>query len=343
MAQYRLREVVVNLSCGHPESRQVNLQWPVGGRPVNDQDLRRVIIEGRQRATYEGRETIHVLPLSFEVDETPGVVDPRQLHCEQLMARLHVIDTGATALRNLMAMVESSELNVAELVSAPFAAGLATLVADERELGATVIDMGGGTTGMAVFCEGQVLHTTQIPIGGVHVTNDLARVLSTPVAHAERLKTLYGNAESSPDDEREMLPIPLVGEEEHQIAKVPRSMIVNIIRPRLEETFEMVRDRIDGSGLGRAAGTRVVLTGGACQLSGAREMAARILGRQVRLGRPHGLRGLPDSASGPAFATASGLLGWASGQGRAIADFDLETERPGGWIRRFVDFLKERV
>jgi cell division ATPase FtsA len=106
-------------------------------------------------------------------------------------------------------------------------------------------------------------------------TNDLARMLSTPVAHAERLKTLYGNAQSCPDDEREMLPVPLVGEEEHQIAKVPRSMVVNIIRPRLEETFEMVKERLDGSGLTRAAGTRVVLTGGACQLGGARELAGR--------------------------------------------------------------------
>ena len=133
---------------------------------------------------------------------------------------------------------------------------MAVLVEDERELGATVLDMGGGTTGMAVFAEGHVLHTAQLPIGGVHVTNDIARLLSTTVVHAERLKTLHGNALASPDDEREMLPVPLVGEEEHQIAKVPRSMVVNIIRPRLEETFEMVKERLDNCGLTRAAGTR---------------------------------------------------------------------------------------
>ena len=161
---------------------------------------------------------------------------------------------SSTALRSLGACIARCDLDIGELVSAPMAAGLATLVADERELGATVIDMGGGTTGMAVFAEGQLLHTAQLPVGGVHVTNDLARLLSTPVAHAERLKTLYGNVQSSPDDEREMLPVPLVGEEEHQIAKVPRSMVVNIIRPRLEETFEMVKERLDGSGLTRAAG-----------------------------------------------------------------------------------------
>ena len=187
---------------------------------------------------------------------------------------------------SLGACIARCDLDIEELVSAPLAAGLATLVEDERELGATVIDMGGGTTSMAVFAENQLMHTAQLPVGGVHVTNDLARLLSTPVAHAERLKTLYGNVQSVPDDDREMLPVPLVGEEDHQLAKVPRSMVVNIIRPRLEETFEMVKDRLDSSGLARAAGNRVVLTGGACQLAGAREMAARILNKQVRLGRP---------------------------------------------------------
>jgi cell division protein FtsA len=196
---------------------------------------------------------------------------------------------------------------------------------------------------MAVFAEGRVRHTAQLPIGGSHVTNDIARLLSTTVAHAERLKTLFGNCEGSPDDEREMLPVPLVGEEEHQLVKIPRSMVVSIIRPRLEETFELVRERLEGSGLGRAAGTRVVLTGGACQLPGAREMAARILGRQVRLGRPTNLRGLPDSASGPAFATAGGLLAWAAGVGRPLVDVDLVPPRPPGWLGRVVNFLKERV
>ncbi|MBV9757442.1 MAG: cell division protein FtsA, partial [Alphaproteobacteria bacterium] len=196
---------------------------------------------------------------------------------------------------------------------------------------------------LAVFAESQVLHTAQLPVGGQHVTNDIARLLSTTIGHAERLKTLYGNAEPSFDDEREMLPVPLVGEDDHQITKVPRSMVVSIIRPRLEETFELVRDRIDASGLGKAAGARVVLTGGACQLPGAREMAARILGRQVRRGRPHSLRGLPDAASGPAFATAAGLLSWAAGAGRDIPDIDLDAERPPGWARRFVNFLRERL
>ena len=343
MAGTRLRDVTVNLSCGQPESRLFNVQWPVGGRAVNEQDIRRVLQEGRARAASEGREIIHALPLSFTADDMQGVTDPRGLHCETLTGRMHVVDALSTALRTLGAAMARCDLDIAELVSSPMAAGLATLVEDEKQLGAMVLDMGGGTTGMAVFAEGQLLHTAQLPIGGSHFTNDIARLLSTPVAHAERLKTLYGSAHASPDDEREMLPVPRVGEEEHQIAKVPRSMVVNIIKPRLEETFEMVKERLDGSGLARIAGTSTVLTGGASQLSGAREMAARILGRTVRPGKPMPLRDLPDSACGPAFATAVGLLTWAAGEGRTLSDIDPIGERPTGWVGRFVNFLRDRV
>jgi cell division protein FtsA len=343
MADTRLRSITVNLSCGQPESRLFNVQWPVGGRAVTEADIRRVLFEARARAGSEGREIIHALPLTFAADDMQGVHDPRGLHCETLTARVHVVDAVTTALRTLGACMARCDLDIAELVSAPMAAGIATLVEDEKQLGATVLDMGGGTTGMAVFAEGQLLHTAQLPVGGVHVTSDIARVLSTPLGHAERLKTLYGSAQASPDDDREMLPVPLVGEDEHQIAKVPRSMVVKIIAPRLEETFEMVKERLEGSGLGRAAGTRVVLTGGASQLPSAREMAARILGRQVRHGRPGALRGLPESAGGPAFATAVGLLGWAAGEGRVLHDIDLDAEPSRGLLRWVVNFLRERV
>ena len=342
MADTRLRSVTVNLSCGVPESRLFNVQWPVGGRAVNDADIRRVLLEGRSRAASEGREIIHAMPLSFAADDEVGLIDPRGLHCDVLTARLHVVDAVQTALRTLGACMARCDLDINELVSSPMAAGLSTLVEDERLLGATVLDMGGGTTGMAVFADGQLLHTGQMPIGGVHVTNDIARVLSTPVAHAERLKTLSGSVLSSPDDERELLAVPMVGEEEHHINRVPRSMLVSIIQPRLEETFEMVKERLEATGLVRAAGHRIVLTGGASQLSGVREMAHRILGGQVRAGRPVPLRGLPDTATGPAFATAVGLLGWTAGEGRTLHDLDLDTDTPRSLLRRVADFLRNR-
>jgi cell division protein FtsA len=343
MADTRLRAVTVNLTCGQPVSRLFNVQWPVGGRAVTENDIRGVLNEGRARSEVDGREAIHVLPLNFAVDATDHVIDPRGLFCTTLNARLHIIDAAATALRTLESCISRCDLEIEDLVSAPLAAGLSSLVPEERELGATIIDMGGGTTSMAVYAEKQMMHTAQLPIGGLHVTKDLAIGLSTTLVHAERLKTLFGNVESSPDDEREMLPVPLMGEEDHQLAKVPRSMVVNIIRPRIEETFEYIKDRLDASGMGRAAGNRVVLTGGACQLPGVREMAARMLSRQVRLGRPAALRGLPDLASGPAFSTAAGLLSWAAGDGRPFQDINLNGETTVGMFRRLVNFLKERV
>ncbi len=340
-ADTRLRAVTVNLSGGQPESRLFNVRWPVGGRAVNEHDVRRVLQEGRNRAAGEGRHIIHAVPLSFAADDTHGVDDPRGLFCDTLSARLHVVDAQQTALRTLEACLQRCDLGIAELVSAPMAAGIATLVEDEKQLGATVLDMGGGTTGMAVFADGQLLHTSQIAIGGNHVTQDIARMLSTPLAHAERLKSLDGSALSSPEDERAMLPVRLVGEPEHHIAKVPRKAIVGIIIPRLEETFEMVRERLDS--LGSIAGNRVVLTGGASQLQGVRELASSVLGRPVRLGRPAMARGMPENMSGPAFAVALGLLGWAGGEGRPLMDLDLDQERPSGVLRKIVNFLRERT
>lgn len=343
MSDTQLSGAIVNLSCGQPDSRLLHVQWPIGGRAVTDADLRAILHEGRRRGTEDGRETVHGSPVSFTVDATPGVEDPRGMVCDTLGARVHLVDASQAALRNLGACLARCDLEVEELVSSPLAAGLATLVEDEKRIGATVIDMGGGTTSIAVFSEGQLIHTAQIPVGGWQVTNDLARVLSTPISHAERLKTLHGGALAAADDEREMLPVPLVGEDEDHIARVPRTMIVNIIRPRLEETFEFVRERLEQAGVAKEAGTRVVLTGGASQMIGARELAARVLDRQVRIGRPRSVRGLPDTAGGPPFAAAIGLLAWGAGEGRPVVDIAPGVDRPQSSIRRLYGWLRDRL
>lgn len=343
MADTQLRGAIVNLSCGQPESRHQHLLWQLGGRAVTEADLRAILGEGRRRTAEDGRETVHAFPLGFTVDATPGADDPRGMVCDALAARLHLVDAAQFSLRNLGACLLRCDLEVEELVSAPFAAGLATLVEDEKRLGATVIDMGGGTTTIAVFGEGHLLHTAQIPVGGWNVTNDLARGLSTPLVHAERLKALHGGVLGAPDDEKEWLPVPLVGEEEDHIARIPRAMVVNIIQPRLEETFELAKDKLAAAGFSQEMGRRVVLTGGASQLVGARELAARVLDRQVRLGRPHPVRGLPETASGPAFAATLGLLAWGAGEGRPLLDIQPGAERPPGLFRRVVDWLRDRA
>jgi cell division protein FtsA len=343
MADVQLKGAIVNLSCGQPESRLQNIQWPIGGRAVTETDLRAIIGEGRRRSAEDGRETVHAFPLGFTVDATPGAEDPRGMVCDTISARLHMLDAAQASLQNLGAALMRCDLMVEEVVSAPYAGALATLVEDEKHLGATVIDMGGGTTGIAVFAEGHLLHTAQVPVGGWHVTNDLARGLSTPIAHAERLKTLHGSVLSAPDDEKEWLPVPQIGEEEDQIARVPRATAIGIIRPRLEESFELVKDRLEAAGLSRDMGRRVVLTGGASQLVGVRELAARVLDRQVRLGRPHPVRGLPETASGPAFAATLGLLAWGAGEGRPLLDLLPGLDRPASRFRRFVNWLRDRA
>jgi cell division protein FtsA len=198
------------------------------------------------------------------------------------------------------------------LVVSPYAAGLSCLVEDETNLGVTVIDMGGGTTTIGVFVGGNLIFTDSVPVGGGHVTNDIARGLSTPLAHAERLKALFGSAIASTLDEREIIAVPQIGEEEDGHANhVPKSMLVNIIAPRIEETFEMVRNRLEAGGSDKLAGRRVVLTGGACQLHGVKELAGLILDKQVRIGRPLRVKGLAESTHGPAYSTAAGLLHFA--------------------------------
>jgi cell division protein FtsA len=343
MADLKLSGAIVNLSCGQPSSRLMNIQWPIGGRAVTEADLRAVLGEGRRRSQDEGRETVHATTLGFTIDSTPGVEDPRGMMCETLGARLHLVDAASAALRNLGLCLAGCDLEVEELVSAPFAAALSVLVEDEKQLGATVIDMGGGTTNIAVYGEGHLLHTAQLPVGGWQVTNDLARGLATPLGHAERMKTLHGSCMEGGNDQKEMLSVPQVGEDDDHLVQVSRAAVVGIIKPRLEETLELVRDRLEGALLHSEAGARVVLTGGASQLVGVRDLAARILDKPVRIGRPQPVPGLPDSALGPDFATTLGLLHWGAGEGRPLLDLDPGPERGNGRFIRFVNWLRDRV
>jgi cell division protein FtsA len=345
MAGETLAEVVVNLSGGFNPSRLVKSDITLNGREITDSDMRRVLDHGHGLKEPADRTVIHSIPVGFAVDQSRGIRDPRGMYAQRLGVNMHLVTAQAGAVRNLATCVGRCHLEIAALVVSPYAAGLAALVEDETELGVTVIDMGGGTTGIAVFFDGNLVFTDTVPVGGGHVTNDIARGLSTPLAHAERMKTLYGSAIASAADERETITVPQVGEEdESQASHVPKSLLVGIISPRLEETFELVRDRLEHSGFDKIAGRRVVLTGGACQLPGARELAGLILDKQVRVGRPLRLDGLAEATGGPAFATSAGLVHFALSEraeaprrGRAL------TEEPGGMFHRVGHWLRENL
>jgi cell division protein FtsA len=312
MAEDRVREVVVNVSGGQPTSNNVTVEVSVNGHEIGEQDIRRMLDHARHHTQSTDRDLIHSIPVGFTVDGNEGIRDPRGMFGERLAVTIHLVSANPGPVRNLSTVVHRCHLDIESRVASAYASGLACLVDDERDLGVTCIDMGGGTTTIAVFQGGHLMHTDTIPVGGVHVTNDIARGLSTPLVHAERMKTLYGSALPSPSDDREILKVPLVGEDEDGATnQVPRSMLVQIIQPRLEETFELVRSHLEAGGFDKVAGRRVVLTGGAAQMQGVRDLAAMVLDKQVRLGRPVGMQGLPEATNGPAFATCAGLLRYA--------------------------------
>ena len=309
MSNSRIDKVFLNMSCGTPQSTRVDVELAVAGHQIRDTDVRRVLDHGSAQYDINDRELIHSIPTGYSIDGGNGILDPRGMYGDKLGVNIHLVTAAVGPSRNLNTVIDRCDLDIEDRVVTPYASGLACLVDDEKELGVTVIDMGGGTTSIAVFLESQVVYVDTLPIGGSHVTSDIAKGLSTPVAKAERLKTVYGSVMQSPGDARELLKVPLVGEDDEDSAnEMPKSMLVQIIQARVEETFELVRSHLDASGFGKSVGRRVVLTGGASQLEGVRDLAELVLDKRVRLGRPKLIRGLPESLSGPAFATAAGLL-----------------------------------
>ena len=345
MAGETVRSVMVNLSAGRPASHAMDIEVSIAGHAVEDADVRRALSQTREAKGLADAELIHLLPTGFAIDGHGGIRDPRGMYGDRLGVSVHLITAATGAVRNLKTTIERCHLTVDAFVVSAYAAGLATLVEDEIALGATLIDMGGGTTSFAVFHDGQVIHTDSVPFGGSHVTADVARGLSTPLASAERLKTLHGAAVTSEDDEQEVIDVPQVGEESHETPNhVPKSILNGIIQPRIEETLELVRARLEASGVSNLAGRRVVLTGGASQLQGVRELAGTILDRHVRLGRPQRLRGLAESVSGPAFATVAGLIAYAYGsQPSWAAPLPIEIGQPVGLVGRLQGWLRAHL
>jgi cell division protein FtsA len=345
MAGETIERVVANLSGGFSASRIIKAEIGITGREITDAEMRRVLEHGYLMREPGDRQIIHSVPVGFSVDDSRGIRDPRGMLGERLGVNMHVVTASAASVRNHTAAVGRSHLEVEALVVSPYASGLSCLVEDEIGLGVTVIDMGGGTTGIAVFFEGNLVFTDSVPVGGIHVTNDIARGLSTPVVHAERMKTLHGNAIASPADERETITVPQVGEEEDgDVTHVPKSILVGIIAPRIEETFELVRNSLEASGFDKLAGRRVVLTGGAAQLPGMREIAGLILDKQVRVGKPLRISGLAEATGGPAFATSAGLVQFAlSERAETLRQGPALAEEPGGLIGRFGVWIREHI
>ncbi|AZG76921.1 cell division protein FtsA [Methylocystis rosea] len=342
MAGMQVERVLVTASGGRLSSQHFQAKRVIGGREVAEHDIHRVLEASAAHHLARGRVAVHSLPTGFSLDGVSGIREPKDMIGEELAVDLHVATCDQAAARNLLVAVERSHLSVEAMAAAPYVAGLSTLEPDEAEMGVVVIDMGAGSTSVAVFARGEMIHLDAVTLGGAHVTMDIARGLDARLSDAERLKTFHGSAIASTSDERETISFDHVGESDHK-AHAPKSHLVRIIRPRIEETLEFLRDRLAKAGHPSGPGRRIVLTGGASQLTGVAEAARRILGGQVRVGRPIGVEGLPDSSKSPAFAAAAGLLVYPQVAAheyfeprrieRAATGTDGYISRVGRWLR----------
>ncbi len=344
MAGLQVESVVVAITGGRLGSRHFMAEVGTGGRAIKDRDVERAMSAATAEPVGQGRVVVHALPTAFRLDGGAIVKEPRGMVAERLCVDMHVASVDGAAVRNLMLAVERGHLDVEAVVAAPYASGLSVIEEDEAEMGVVVLDCGGGTTSASVFAGGHLQHIDAIAVGGHHVTMDLARGLSMRLDDAERLKALAASCYDDASAEREMITIPQVGDDERAAAAyVPRSHVTRIVRPRVEEIMELLRDRIRQAGFGPALNRGVVLTGGASQLTGLVPLCQGILSKQVRLGRPIAIKGLPESAKSPAFAATVGLMIYpqvaghehlVSGQGGGRATgTDGYFSRMGRWLK----------
>lgn len=310
MANERIDRVIVNVSGDKTKSIMKNSIIQINkNRPVSEADINKVIEKGISKINVEDNELIHCLPTSYRLNGGEEIKDPRNIFGETLSVDILLGMIPEINFRNISTVIENSHLEIAEKSFSAYASALSCLVDDEKEIGATIIDIGGGTTSITTFRNGYPVYFGSIGVGGNNVTNDIAWGLTTSFTHAERLKTLHGCAFLTSQDKSETLNIYPVGEEDDSsIRQIPKSDLISIITPRVEEIFELVNEKLAEQGLKDVSSHRVVITGGTSQLPGIREVASMVLDKQVRLGKPRNLINIPDSLYTPAFSTIIGLL-----------------------------------
>lgn len=343
----RIRDVVVNVSGGKPSSVTVQgfVQTQTG--IVSPRDVENGISAAIGNAEIGRRHVLHLNPVGFSLDGVAADKAPLGMHGEVLGADLGIVTLEPAHLRNLTLAVERAHLKVAQVVLSAYAAGRGTLLADEMSMGTLVIDMGGATTGYALFRNGNLAMSGIVPIGSAHITSDVAAGLSTTMAHAERMKTMFGSVLPFASEDREMVAVPLLGERGvDSVQQVPKHVLTSIIRPRLEEIFEQVQTRLSQSAAASAI-SRLVITGGGSQLQGIRDFASYFFDCPVRLGQPVLPQGVPESARGNGLAVTAGLMVLALRPDRKLAmpsaaQHKIEQAQMG-YARRVGRWLKEAL
>ncbi|MBW7945254.1 MAG: cell division protein FtsA [Sphingomonadaceae bacterium] len=303
-----VENVVVSVSAGGLDSEIVSVEVDIGGQRIERGDIDHVLSEGRAQLDAGGRTILHAQPALYTLDETTRVMNPLGLHADRLGVDIHIITADTPPVRNLDQCVRTADLGVQTIVASPIAAGLACLAPEERDLGVALVEIGAGVTNVAVHVRGMLVGLSVIPMGSEDITADIASTFSTRRIHAERLKTLYGSATTSPRDNHDMIEIlPISEDDDIEPTRVPRAQIVGVIRERLDMLFSDVGERLNEMGFKGPRGRQMVLTGGGAELKCIADFAQGLLGRHCRVGRPRGLTGLPEAQTGSAFSTLAGL------------------------------------
>jgi cell division protein FtsA len=306
MAGCEIHSAFTSISGGHIKAFNSHGIVAVKNKEVGQRDLERVIDAAKAVAIPMDREVLHVLPQDYIIDDQDGIKDPLGISGVRLEAKVHIVSGAVSAAQNIVKCCNRAGLSVSEIVLGPLAAAMTVLTDEERELGILLVDIGGGTTDIAVFYDGAVKHTAVIGLGGNHITSDIAAGLRTPFNDAERIKRRHGCATARMVAADERVEVPNIAGK--GAGSVSRQILCEIIEPRLDEIFQLVQKEVAKSGHDGALASGVVVTGGAMLLSGAVEMAERSFGLPVRLGAPSHVLGLLDVINDPVYAVGVGLV-----------------------------------
>ena len=308
MAGETIEEAFVNISGSNITSNHINIETKISGHEVTFKDIDLMIRKGNELFENPETEIIQSIPLGYKIDDSEGIKDPIGMFGQTISTNLHVVTASATSVRNIKNCLGKCHVNIKDFIVSSYASGLSVLTEDERDIGVTLLDIGAGNTSIAIFSEGYPVYFDSVPVGGVHITRDIALGLSVGIPFAERLKVIHGSAISTDSDDLDR--IELVDEDDNVNAEksITKAELTSIIKPRVEEILELAKTNLEKSGLYSIAGNKVVITGGSSQLQGMKEVAGHVFRKYVRLASPQDVKGLPESAKGPSFSTAVGML-----------------------------------
>ncbi|MEM6695596.1 MAG: cell division protein FtsA [Pseudomonadota bacterium] len=343
MANVRVDHVIACLSGAEPRSYGLAGSIELYDSTVTEPEVARVLASCDVPDFGEHRHVLHAQPVNFALDHRTGLGDPRGQIGNRLACDIHLMTIEGSAVQNLLFCIKRCDMELAGIASSAYTSAISSLVEDEQELGAACIDMGGGSTGISIFMKKHMIYCDAVRLGGAHVTQDISKGLQVSLATAERIKTVHGGVVATGMDDRERIEIGSeTGDWEHDRRTVSRSEVIGIMRPRVEELLEEVRARLDASGFEHLPSQQIVLTGGASQIPGLDGLAPKILGNQVRIGRPLRVQGLPQAATGAPFASCVGLALFAAHPQDEWWDFEMPHERyPARSIRRAVKWFRD--